>query len=227
MATTIRLVSALPEIAAVVPPAERSIADRVQLAVVSARDEDLAEALGFARLAFDYLIVEGVVLKETTLARRSALELLGPDDLLARPLSALRQVESRAASRYVARGRVSVAVLDARFGQAARRWPGVLDVVGDRLGRQAHRASVHLAMLHLPRVEDRLVALFVDLGERFGRVTSDGIVIDLNLTHEVIGGLVASRRPTVSLALQGLASVGVLTRVDANRWRLARSALSL
>ncbi len=166
-------------------------------------------------------------MKATMLSDRAALELLGPGDILAPPLSAARQVESWGVSRYMAHGRASVAVLDDRFRRAARRWPGLSDSLHDRLGRQTHRASMHLAMLHLPRVEDHLVALFVDLAERFGRVTPGGIVIELGLTHEVIGGLVGSRRATVSLALQTLAARGVLSRLEANHWRLAPSAMPL
>jgi CRP/FNR family transcriptional regulator, cyclic AMP receptor protein len=88
--------------------------------------------------------------------------------------------------------------------QAAQRWPGIADFLHDRLAHQTHHASMHLAMLHLPRIEDRLIALFADLAERFGHMAADGILIDLPLTHEIIGGLVASRRPTVTLALQSL-----------------------
>lgn len=83
---------------------------------------------------------------------------------------------------------------------------------------------MHVAVLHQPRVEDRVVALFVDLAERFGRVTPDGVTIDLSLTHELIGQLVGSRRPTVSLALQVLAAEGVLSR-RSERWELAHGVM--
>jgi CRP-like cAMP-binding protein len=164
-----------------------------------------------------------VVLKQTTFAGRAALELLGPGDVLAPQLTTVRQLESRAVSRYLAHGPVSLAVIDDHFRLAARRWPGIADFLHDRLGRQTHRASMHLAMLHLPRADDRVRALFADLSERFGHVTNEGIVIDLALGHELIGGLVASRRSTVTLALNRLASEGLVERLDVNRWRVDRS----
>ena len=86
---------------------------------------------------------------------------------------------------------------------------------------------MHLAMLHLPRIEDRLIALFSDLAERFGHMATDGILIDLPLTHEILGGLVASRRSTVTLALQALASKGVIERFEGNRWKIDRSILAV
>jgi CRP-like cAMP-binding protein len=136
--------------------------------------------------------------------------------VLAPPLTPSRQLESRATSSYQAHGRASLAVIEDRFRTAARRWPQLSDVLHDRLARQTHRASMHLAMLHLARAEDRVLALFTDLAERFGHVTSAGIVIDVELTHELIG----SRRPTVSRALEELSMTGTLTRTSDNRWML-------
>jgi CRP/FNR family cyclic AMP-dependent transcriptional regulator len=228
-AGAISLLSAFPELARHIGRRDREVAERVRLACVPLTgDEDLAEKLAaWANNVFELLIVAGVVIKETTLAGRSALELLGPGDVLAPPLSAIHQVESRALSRYRAHGRVSLAALDERFEQAIRRWPALARVLCERLGRQTHRASMHLAMVHLPRVEDRLTALFADLGERFGRMTPEGVVIELKLTHEVIGRLVGSRRPTVSIALRTLAEHDVLVRLDDNTWRVARAALGV
>ena len=195
--------------------------------LVSAHDGELADVLSTqAPGAFDFLIVDGVVLKETTLARRSALELLGPGDLLPPPPTAAHQLESRAFSRYLAHGRVSLAAVDARFREAARRWPGIGDFLFGCVARQMHHASMHVAMVHLPRIQDRLIALFADLAERFGYVTAEGILVELPLTHEVIGGLVASRRSTVTLALHELASTGLIERLDSGRWKLAQSIIS-
>jgi CRP/FNR family transcriptional regulator, cyclic AMP receptor protein len=226
--SAVSLTAAFPEIARAVPREDRPDAERTLIApVLAARDEDLADVFAtVARDVFDFLIMDGVVLKETTLAHRSALELLGPGDFLAPPLSSLRQAESRALSHYLAHGRASLAVIDGRFREAARRWPGLFDILHDRLGQQTHRSSMHLAMMHLPRVEDRIMTLFADLAERLGRMTADGILIDLGLTHEIIGGLVGSRRPSVSLALHALASEGLLIRLGRDRWKLAPSAVT-
>ena len=224
----VSLTAAFPEIAEAIPPADRAHAEHTLIApVLAGRDEDLADL--FAAMGpdvFDLLIIDGVVIKETALAGRSALQLLGPGDFLAPPLTTLRQTESRALSRYLAHGPVSLAAIDGRYRQAARHWPGLVDILHDRLGQQTHRASMHLAMLHLARTEDRVRLLFADLAERFGRVTADGILIDLSLTHETIGGLVGSRRPSVTLALQTLSSEALLMRVGHDRWKLAAPGVS-
>lgn len=226
--TTANLVATLPDIVARVPPEDRLLAERTLVVpLVSARDADLVDVISSQTPgAFDFLIVDGVVLKETTLTGRSALELLGRGDLLAPPLTPARQLESRAVSRYLAHGLVSLAAIEDNVRQAAQRWPGIADFLHDRLARQTHHASMHLAMLHLPRIEDRLIALFADLGERFGHMTADGILIELPLKHEIIGGLVGSRRPTVTLALQQLASNGVIERLGDDRWKADRTIIA-
>jgi CRP-like cAMP-binding protein len=217
----ISLTRVWPEIADALAPDDRDLAERALVApLVKARGEDLGPALASEPTASWFAIVDGTVLKETTLATRSALELLGPGDLLAPPVGATPQLESRAVSRYLALGEVSIAGVGVSFTRVAARFPQILDFLNARLAEQAHGASMHLAMLHLPRAEDRIIALFTDLAERFGRVTTDAILIDLPLTHDLIGRLVASRRPTVSLALTALDDQGLLGKHDDKRWRL-------
>jgi CRP/FNR family transcriptional regulator, cyclic AMP receptor protein len=225
--SAVSLLRVWPDIAGRIDPEQRSIAERWLVApLVRACDEDLAGALAVERDAFDFVVVRGTVLKETTLAGSSALELLGPGDVLAPPLSAIRQLEFRAVSRYLALGEVLIATLGVRFELVAARWPQLSDFLQRQIAEQAHRASMHLAMLHLPRAEDRILALFVDLGDRFGRVTPDGILIDVALSHELIGRLIAGRRPTATLALNHLYQRGFLTRLADNSWKLALSATS-
>lgn len=228
-APAVSLAAVWPEILARVPAEDRQLAERkLMLPLISVRDEHFAEVImPHSPGAFGLVIVDGVVLKETTLARRSALELKGPGDVLAPRLTAIDQLESRAVSHYLAHERVSLGVIGAHFRQARSRWPGIADFLEECLGRQIDRASMHIAMLHQPRVEDRLIAFFADLAERFGHVSPDGILIDLPLTHDIIGGLVGSRRPTVTLALRNVASDGLLERLEDNRWKLARTIVSV
>ena len=224
----ISLFDAWPELAAIIPPEDRALAEiTLRAPHLSVRDADLGPTLAAGvESAFDFLVVEGIVLKETRLLSRVALELLGPGDVLGPPLSAIRQIDARAVSRYLAHGPVALAALGARFRLAAQRWPVLSDVLLDNLARQTHRASMHLAMLHLPRIEDRIIALFSDLAERFGHMTADGALIELDLTHEIIGRLVAGRRSTVTLALQALADDGRLVRRQDARWVLTANAMS-
>ena len=57
------------------------------------------------------------------------------------------------------------------------------------------------AISQLVRVDRRLLALFWHLAERWGRVTGDGVLVPLTLSHRMLSQLVGARRPTVSTAL--------------------------
>lgn len=216
----VRLTDALAELEDAVPDEDRALADRV-LAVpaITARDAPLTAALGGDGDVWQYVVVDGVVLKETALLDLPALEVLTPGDLVAPALTDDDEA-LRGTIAYRAHGPATLAPLDGRFRQAARRWPGLSDAVHRMLARQTHRASVRLAVMQLPRVEDRVAAVFADLAERLGHVTPDGLRLDLPLTHLLIGQLVGSRRPTISLALRELGEAGLVVR-DGDRWHVA------
>lgn len=217
---TISLADVLPEIVALIAPDDRQLVrDALVVPAMYAKGGELGTLLATAPSACDFVIVEGIVLKQTRYAGR-ALELLGPGDVLAPPLTPTRQAQVRATSAYQAHGRATLAVIDGHFRAAARRWPQLSDVLHDRLACQTHRASAHLAILHIARAEDRIRALFNDLAERFGHVTPDGIKIDIDLTHDLIGQLIGSRRPTVTLALERLSVANELTKHRDGRWQL-------
>jgi CRP/FNR family transcriptional regulator, cyclic AMP receptor protein len=57
--------------------------------------------------------------------------------------------------------------------------------------------------------------------ERWGRVTPDGVVLRLHLTHDLLAGIVGARRPPVTSALSSLAQKGLVRREDEGTWVLA------
>ena len=215
------LLEAVPALRAAVPPEDHALARRILRAPAVTCD---AGALALPAPTDPgrpsaAVVVRGAVVRETALGDRSVGELLGAPDVI----EIDRDDDDSSwptQTRYVAREPTVLAVLDERFALAARRWPELHEVVGAQRARQARRASRHLAALSLPRVEDRLAALFCDLADRWGRVTPAGIRIDMALTHALIGQLVGARRPTVSLALADLAASGALRRDGQDCWVL-------
>jgi CRP/FNR family transcriptional regulator, cyclic AMP receptor protein len=89
--------------------------------------------------------------------------------------------------------------------------------------RRSRALSLQLALGQVPRIEGRLLLLFWRLAERWGRVTPEGIVVPLRLTHETLAALVAARRPSVTSALGRLAESGLVERRE-NGWVLQRDA---
>jgi CRP-like cAMP-binding protein len=223
----LQLLAAVPAMHDAVPAEDRIVARRVLLAPARAFTPGamtLPEAAE-PRHPFAMVVVTGTVLRETHLGGRSVVELLGTSDIIeTHPDDELTTLVSR--TEYFAQQPTTVAILDDRFRLAARRWPALHQVVGEQHARQARRASRHLAALALTRVEDRVIAVFCELSDRWGRVTPAGIRIDIPLTHTVIGQLVAAQRPTVSLALKDLAAACSLTRQADQSWLLSRDAVA-
>jgi CRP-like cAMP-binding protein len=174
---------------------------------------------------FALLVIDGVVTREIEMAGRRVLEVLGSGDILR------RTVEDAASAGQVHWGALepsSVVVLDERFMRAAQRWPSLSSNLIGRLMQQTDRAMLHAAILSLPRVESRLLAIFWHLAERWGRVTPSGVALPLRLTHQALGRLAGAQRPTVTLALSELSEEGAVRRTDDGTWLLnpASHALS-
>jgi CRP-like cAMP-binding protein len=107
-----------------------------------------------------------------------------------------------------------LAVLDERFLLASLRYPGVVDALFARSVRRTRWLAVRLVVNQLVRLEDRLMLAMWGLAERWGRVTPDGVIVPMGLTHSALARLVGARRPSVTSALGELARDRVLERTD-------------
>lgn len=170
------------------------------------------------------LVIDGVVVREVMLGRSVSAQLCGPGDLL--DLGSARDQRCLPALATVSvPGTAVLGLLDDRVLAASRRWPRL----GGRLLAQAMSqigdAGVHQTISQTARVEDRLLALFWHLADRWGRVLPDGVRIELPLTHETIGHLIGARRPTVTLGLRALRGAGLLQRQADRTWLLAHDSL--
>jgi CRP-like cAMP-binding protein len=90
-------------------------------------------------------------------------------------------------------------VVDALFARSARRQRGL---------------AVRLVVNQLVRLEDRLLLALWALAERWGRVTPDGVLVPMGLTHSALARLVGARRPSVTSALGDLARDRLLERTE-------------
>src|SRR3954452_20559752 len=205
---------------AAVPERERPLAERA--VIVPSQElgpgQWRTESLGEDGDTLAALVMRGLGTRQITIAGRRSAELLGPGDVF-RPWASADPVIP-AESRWASGSRVVIAVLDGRFVAAARRWPQLFAVVHERLAEQLERSTMRAAIMSLPRVEQRILGIFWQLAERWGTVRSEGVVIELAVTHELIGQLIGAQRPTVSLALQALAGEGLLQRTSHDRWML-------
>jgi CRP-like cAMP-binding protein len=173
------------------------------------------------------LVLDGLLARSVEVAGQRRAELVGPGDVL-RPWDDGEQelARLRADVEWVVLQPARLAELDATFARDACRFPQVLGELMRRTVRRSQRMALQLAIGDLRRVDDRLLALFAHLGDRWGRVTPDGIHVPVRLTHELIGQLVGAQRPTVTTALGELRRDGRLVKRPDRTWLLPAAAPS-
>jgi CRP-like cAMP-binding protein len=210
----VRLLDVEPELAAGLSELEVARARRVLLVPQLASTRGTWPAPQDLRGAMGALLTDGLVLRRSVEFGRPVVQLFGPGDVLYGDV--LRDADNTWRVLEPCR----LAVLDDRFLAATRRWPGMLRWLTARMFEGQRLLHTHAAIISMPRVEERLLALMCHLAARWGRVTPDGIAVTLPVTHEILGQLVGARRPTVTLALPGLSDQGLLRRHEDGRWLL-------
>lgn len=166
-----------------------------------------------ARGGYGLLVLDGLLVRRVGFDGRFGAELLGAGDLL-------RPWESDGAAGgtlpFETTWRVMVAtraaVLDLAWASRMAAYPQVGGCLTGRALARSQRLATSMAIVQLPRLDDRLWMLFWELADRYGRVHPDGVHLDLPLTHELLSHLAAARRPSVSGALTRLAEQGRLIR---------------
>jgi CRP/FNR family cyclic AMP-dependent transcriptional regulator len=212
----------LPELVAHVPPAQREAArgaTRAAVLEVEAGDWDADELHGPAG-HYGLLVLDGLLSRRVQLGNRACVELLGADDLL-RPWTAMSDgAMKRVDARWTVQSRLRCAVLDRAFALRVGPYPEVHAALLELLVRRSRWLAFHLAVCHLPQLELRLRVVLWHMADRWGRVTPQGVVVPVRLSHELLGGLVGARRSPVTRALGRLADAGALERRPDGTWLL-------
>jgi hypothetical protein len=167
------------------------------------------------------LVVDGLLTKSLRIGGRDCPELLGAGDVL-RPWDFEQTEWDEHGRRWRVLTPTTLAILDHRFAAIAGRWPTVFDRLLQRTSVRAQGLAFHMALAGVRRAEPRMLMLLSHLADRWGRVTAEGVVLPLPLTHELLGHLACLRRPTATVALHGLMKAGLLTRRANGMWVLTR-----
>lgn len=219
----VRVLEEDPELAAGLDATSVQLATRHAIAAVEVigqgRWEPAAPADG-GEGSLGLLVLDGLLMRDVTFAQAACTELIGRGDLL-RPWDWERDVLTiKPVVRWTALQPVRLAVLDRRITAVLGRWPELVSAVVARAVRRSFELATSQATSHLTRVDDRLELLFWGLADRWGRVGPDGVVLELPLTHQVLGRLVGAQRPSVTTALSDLARRGLIERREDGAWVL-------
>jgi CRP/FNR family transcriptional regulator, cyclic AMP receptor protein len=170
------------------------------------------------------LVLDGLLVRSVALCGQRRAELIGPGDLI-RPWDPgddeLASVRFDVAWEVLQPARL--AELDEAFVRSACGLPQVLSELVARTVRRSQRMALQLAIADVRRIEERLVMLFGHLGDRWGRVTRDGIHVPVRLTHDLIAQLIGAQRPTVTTGLGELQRQGRLIKRPDRTWLLPAS----
>jgi CRP/FNR family cyclic AMP-dependent transcriptional regulator len=212
-----------PDLGSALSPDEFSAArEALRVSVVQLEETELGGKWGDnpGRVA-GLLIVEGALLREVRAAKRITAEILGPGDVI-RPFEEDGEEDLPVRTQICWRTvrPATFALIDRRVLAAAGAFPAVTAAIVARAVRRSQRLSVNLSISHMVRIADRLLLFLWHMGTHWGRVTPDGVVIDIPLTHGQLALLVGSERPSVTTALGALAREGLVQRREDRSWIL-------
>lgn len=169
-----------------------------------------------------YYIIEGSLTVNLQMSGRTCTRLIGPRELVL--LDGIETDSIPVKWNWGVLAPARLALLDERLLTIARRWPLLMSAILERAAHQTRNAFLQQAISQLPRVEERLLALFWSIADRQGVVRPDGVWLELPATHDTLAHMVGAQRPTVSLGLTRLAEGG-LVKADGTGWLLARDSL--
>jgi CRP-like cAMP-binding protein len=222
----VRVLEEDPELGASLDDAELAIAAQHLVAAEIRVPKGLWEVehpLGQSRADLGFLVLDGLLVRETVIGRHTTAELLGSGDLL-RPWDQNEDAPDapvRTEHAYRVLQPTRVAVLDARFATLCSRLPSITAELLSRTLRRSRLLGLLLALSAMPRLDARLLALLWHLADRWGKVGPNGVHVPLRLTHATLAQLVGAQRPSVTSALQALEGRGLVSRIpEGGGWLL-------
>ncbi|MBA3301526.1 MAG: Crp/Fnr family transcriptional regulator [Thermoleophilaceae bacterium] len=215
-----------PDLCASVPADERSLLERASCARVGLLrpgnleigDElDSADSMGL-------LLLEGFIGGFVKVEGRCSLELLGAGDISQPWVRGHPNVTVRREVDWRVLAPTRVAILDADFMRRVAAWPQIAAALMHRAILRARGLTLLLAVNAVPRVDERVLLLLWHLADRWGRVTRDGVLLELPLTQEQLSMMIGAQRPSVTTALSQLRAEERIEPVSRGVWLLRSPA---
>jgi CRP/FNR family transcriptional regulator, cyclic AMP receptor protein len=153
--------------------------------------------VGAGRLALAVLAEEG---------RPRTIGMLEDGDLLVRPLEGWAAAGPQV--RCFAIEESLVHLVDRERMETWMHEPVLAANIVRVMSTQIAERELAIAIALEPRVERRLLLKLRQLAERWGRVTPDGVRLDLRLTHQELANMVGAVRESVTIARGRLAEAG-------------------
>lgn len=184
--------------------------------------EELRGVEGLRGDVHGFLVLGGSLTINLVMSERRCARLIGPHELVL--LDGLETDSIPVSWDWSVLDPARLVLFDDRLMLIARHWPVLMSAILKRAAQQTRQAFLQQAVSQLPRVEERLLALFWSIADRQGTVRADGIWVELSVTHETLAHMVGAQRPTVSLGLTRLSDSGLL-RSQSGGWLINPESL--
>lgn len=171
------------------------------------------------------LVIDGLLARSVIVGGRPCAELLGAGDVLRPWTKGDESWLTTAPAHWTVLEGSRIAVLDRRFLARVAPWPEIVTTLFERSVERARMLAFQMAIGQTPRVDARLLMLFSQFANRWGRISPEGVIVPLRLTHEWLGQMVGAQRPTVTTALQRLSQRNALMRRPDGTWLLRETVL--
>jgi CRP-like cAMP-binding protein len=166
------------------------------------------------------LITGGRLAASVGVGTRTHVEVLGPGDVGQPWVSGAAGASIPQDATWRVLQELELAVLDRRFAALTARWPVFTRALIERLVLRSRRLVFQLAIVSIPQIATRVEMIMWHFGDRWGRMTRDGVLLELPLSHELLAQVVSSQRPSVTTALTELRERGRIERRQDGTWLL-------
>ncbi len=154
--------------------------------------------------AIGLLVVKGIAGARINVGDRHGLELVSVGDIL-RPWAGFEPYDgSPVVTSWSVFSPARLAVIETRLAPLLARWPSLLNAIVQRQTIRQRRLLFQLTAMSMNSVEDRLLYEFWHLADRWGRMTAEGVLLPLPLSHRDLADLAGARRPSITAALTSL-----------------------
>jgi CRP/FNR family transcriptional regulator, cyclic AMP receptor protein len=165
------------------------------------------------------LVIDGLLTRTVRLGGRECSEVVGPGDLI-RPWDSEEWMSVECGSAWRVLVPTTFAGLDRGFALRAARWPTIMAQLLGRSTRRCRMLVYQATIAHIRHADTRVLLALWHLADRWGKVTADGVLVPVPLTHQLLAQITCLQRPTVSAAVGHLRQSGRISRAPEGGWLL-------
>lgn len=161
-----------------------------------------------------YVVMEGRVkiFGSSTQGRSKTFAYLEPGDFFGE--MSLIDEEVRSASASALEDSVLIMLKSDDFRKLSLSRPAIALTMLKTLSGRLRRANREIEALSFNNVLGRIAQILLDLAERYGKTTNEGILIDMTLSHKELAEMAGTAREVISRVISRFRRIGCVSFAD-------------